>query len=223
MALGKVKELVSSNPVVIFSNKFCPYCVCVKQLFVLKLGVQYKAIELDQESDGSEIQSALAEWTGQHTLPNVFVGGYHIGDCDSLGEAHRLSPESPLSHQDLVSWKMALEKRHLPEADRKVLHQISGFIDTDKIHPDACPALVADLSGEQGIIALAFGYTRLFQPNKPVTKAQAAIALATGEYADVVSEELARIEAETMAEKAVDAHRAPRWFFGSLDHYVTVG
>ena len=84
MALGKVKELVSSNPVVIFrfslplhllvcvyiyrivdrfepiwkfdneilfrSNKFCPYCVCVKQLFVLKLGVQYKAIELDQES-----------------------------------------------------------------------------------------------------------------------------------------------------------------------------
>ncbi|XP_004308074.1 PREDICTED: uncharacterized protein LOC101314705 isoform X1 [Fragaria vesca subsp. vesca] len=118
------------------------------------------------------------------------------------------SPASPLSRQDLVSWKMALEKRHLPEADRKVLHQISGFIDTDKIHPDACPALVADLSGEQGIIALAFGYTRLFQPNKPVTKAQAAIALATGEYAEVVSEELARIEAETMAEKAVDAHNA---------------
>ncbi|KAL6123223.1 hypothetical protein ACLB2K_075745 [Fragaria x ananassa] len=118
------------------------------------------------------------------------------------------SPASPLSRQDLVSWKMALEKRHLLEADRKVLHQISGFIDTDKIHPDACPALVADLSGEQGIIALAFGYTRLFQPNKPVTKAQAAIALATGEYAEVVSEELARIEAETMAEKAVDAHNA---------------
>lgn len=40
----------------------------------------------------------------------------------------------------------------------KGLHQISGFIDVDKIHPDACPALVADLSsGEQGIIALAFG------------------------------------------------------------------
>jgi hypothetical protein len=39
-----------------------------------------------------------------------------------------------------------------------MLHQVSGFIDTDKIHPNACPALVADLSsGEQGIIALAFG------------------------------------------------------------------
>lgn len=38
------------------------------------------------------------------------------------------------------------------------LYQISGFIDVDKIHPDACPALVADISaGEQGIMALAFG------------------------------------------------------------------
>ncbi|KAF8040597.1 hypothetical protein BT93_B2727 [Corymbia citriodora subsp. variegata] len=118
-------------------------------------------------------------------------------------------PESPLSRQDLVSWKMALEKKQLPEANREGLCRVSGFIDIDKINPDAYPALVADLSaGEQGIIALAFGYTKLFQPDKPVTKAQAAIALATGEAADVVSEELARIEAETMAENAVAAHSA---------------
>lgn len=52
------------------------------------------------------------------------------------------------------------------------------------------------------------GYTRLFQPDKPVTKAQAAIAIATGEASDIVSEELARIEAESMAEKAVAAHSA---------------
>ncbi|XP_057476523.1 uncharacterized protein LOC130764346 isoform X1 [Actinidia eriantha] len=119
------------------------------------------------------------------------------------------SPGSPLSRQDLVTWKMALEKRQLPETDRKVLHQLSGFIDIDKINPDACPALVADLSaGENGIITLAFGYTRLFQPDKPVTKAQAAIALATGEASDIVSEELARIEAESIAENAVAAHSA---------------
>ncbi|XP_058205938.1 uncharacterized protein LOC131319608 isoform X4 [Rhododendron vialii] len=119
------------------------------------------------------------------------------------------SPESILSRQDLVSWKMALEKRKLPDADKKILHQLSGFIDIERINPDACPALVADLSaGENGIIALAFGYTRLFQPDKPVTNAQAAIALATGEGSDIVSEELARIEAESMAESAVAAHSA---------------
>ncbi|XP_062012138.1 uncharacterized protein LOC133728724 [Rosa rugosa] len=95
MALGKVKELVSSNPVVIFrfslplhllmcvyiyrivdrfepiwkfdnkilfrSNKLCPHCVCVKQLFVLKLGVQYKAIELDQEMSVYMLQTKLTK------------------------------------------------------------------------------------------------------------------------------------------------------------------
>ncbi|KAK2653890.1 hypothetical protein Ddye_013746 [Dipteronia dyeriana] len=119
------------------------------------------------------------------------------------------SPESPLSRQDLVSWKMVLEKRQLPEANRKILYQLSGFIDIDKINPDAWPALVADLSaGEQGITALAFGCTRLFQPDKPVTKAQAAVALATGEASDIVNEELARIEAESAAENAVSVHSA---------------
>ncbi|KAK8686608.1 hypothetical protein V6N13_125631 [Hibiscus sabdariffa] len=127
---------------------------------------------------------------------------------DDLGPFY-FSPESPLSRQDLVSWKMALEKRQLPETDRKILYQMSGFIDIHKINPDAWPALVADLSaGEQGIIALAFGCTRLFQPNKPVTKAQVAVALATGEASDMVSEELARIEADSAAENAVSAHNA---------------
>ncbi|KAL2542068.1 S-layer-like proteiny domain [Abeliophyllum distichum] len=119
------------------------------------------------------------------------------------------SPESPLSRQDLVSWKMSLEKRQLPEVDRKSLQQLSGFMDIDKIDPDAWPALVADFAaGEQGVITLAFGYTRLFQPGKPVTKAQAAIALATVDASAIISEELARIEAESMAEKAVAAHGA---------------
>ncbi|CAO2838822.1 unnamed protein product [Amaranthus hypochondriacus] len=125
-----------------------------------------------------------------------------------IGTFH-FHPDSPLSRQDLVTWKMALGKKELPEADRKVLHKLSGFIDIDRIDPDACPALVADLSAaEQGIVALAFGYTRLFQPDKPVTKSQAAIALTTGDAADVVSEELARIEAESIADKAVSAHNA---------------
>nr|AQX44136.1 hypothetical protein [Apostasia odorata] len=117
------------------------------------------------------------------------------------------SPESPVSRQDLVCWKLALEKKQLPEVDKNDVYQVTGYIDIDKIDSAAWPALVADLSsGEHGITSLAFGYTRLFQPNKPVTEAQAAIALSTGEAAEIVGEELARIEAETLAETAVNAH-----------------
>ncbi|KAL9267952.1 Glutaredoxin-C2-like protein [Drosera capensis] len=82
MALEKAKELVSSNPVIVFSKSYCPYCKKAKNLLT-ELGVSFKVIELDIESDGSEIQSALAEWTGQRTVPNVFIGGNHIGGCDA--------------------------------------------------------------------------------------------------------------------------------------------
>jgi hypothetical protein len=49
------------------------------------------------------------------------------------------------------------------------------------------------------------GFTRRFQPEKPTTVGQAAIALASGEAADLLSEDLARLEAESMAEEAVRA------------------
>lgn len=41
-------------------------------------------ILFDYVEDGSEIQAALAEWTGQRTVPNVFIGGKHIGGCDGM-------------------------------------------------------------------------------------------------------------------------------------------
>lgn len=113
------------------------------------------------------------------------------------------------------------------------MYQLSGFLDIDKINPEAWPALIADLSaGENGITSVAFGElhscflsksyqvqfferhashvgrTRLFQPSKAVTKAQTAASLATGEACEAVSEELARIQAEAMAENVVSAHNA---------------
>jgi hypothetical protein len=67
-------------------------------------------------------------------------------------------PCSRLSRQDLVSWKMALDKRQLPEVDRNSLYRASGYIDIDKINTASWPALVADLAaGDQSITALAFG------------------------------------------------------------------
>ncbi|XP_008791087.1 zinc finger CCCH domain-containing protein 27 isoform X2 [Phoenix dactylifera] len=81
MALAKAKEIASSAPVVVFSKTNCEYCKQVKQLLT-QLGATYKVIELDVESDGTALQSALTEWTGQGTVPNVFIGGKHIGVCD---------------------------------------------------------------------------------------------------------------------------------------------
>ncbi|CBI34892.3 hypothetical protein AAG906_023164 [Vitis piasezkii] len=87
MALQKAQEMVSSNPVVVFSKTYCPFCVSVKKL-LSELGATFKVVELDTESDGADLQSALAGWTGQRTVPNVFIGGKHIGGCDTATALH---------------------------------------------------------------------------------------------------------------------------------------
>ncbi|KAG2678860.1 hypothetical protein I3760_11G023400 [Carya illinoinensis] len=95
MALTKVKEIVSSTTVVVFSKTYCGYCKRVKQLLT-QLGATNKVIELDEERDGDDIQSALLEWTGQRTVPNVFSGGKHIGGCDVVVEMYQAGRLLPL-------------------------------------------------------------------------------------------------------------------------------
>ncbi|KAI3936943.1 hypothetical protein MKX01_015159 [Papaver californicum] len=81
MALEKAKEIVSSTLMVVFSKTYCGFCTSVKKLFT-QLGTTFQVIELKQESDGDDMQDALLEWTGQRTVPNVFIGGKHDGCCD---------------------------------------------------------------------------------------------------------------------------------------------
>ncbi|KAK0596394.1 hypothetical protein LWI29_015299 [Acer saccharum] len=95
MALNKAKEIVSSFPVVIFSKTYCGYCRKAKELLT-QLGASFKVIELDEEKDGDEIQSALTQWTGQRTVPNVFIGVKHIGGCDAVLETHQEGKLVPL-------------------------------------------------------------------------------------------------------------------------------
>ncbi|KAL0535394.1 hypothetical protein IC582_029723 [Cucumis melo] len=95
VALNEVKKIISTDPVVVFSKTYCGFCSSVKKLLT-QLGARYKVIELNQESNGDKIQSALAEWTGQTTVPNVFIGGKHIGGCDAVTEKHHRGQLVPL-------------------------------------------------------------------------------------------------------------------------------
>ncbi|XP_023637778.1 glutaredoxin-C1 isoform X1 [Capsella rubella] len=95
MAMNKTKEIVSSHPVVVFSKTYCRYCQRVKQLLT-QLGASFKVFELDEISHGSEIQSALSEWTGQSTVPSVFIKGKHIGGSDKVMETYKQDKLVPL-------------------------------------------------------------------------------------------------------------------------------
>lgn len=71
----------------VFSKTTCPFCEKVKELFKT-LKIEYGLVELDQIANGSELQSALHEISGQRTVPNVFINSKHLGGCDDTMKAH---------------------------------------------------------------------------------------------------------------------------------------
>ncbi|KAK9281542.1 hypothetical protein L1049_004445 [Liquidambar formosana] len=84
-----VKKTVAENPVVVYSKTWCSYSAEVKSLFK-RLGVQPLVIELDELGpQGPQVQKVLERITGQYTVPNVFIGGKHIGGCTDTVKLHR--------------------------------------------------------------------------------------------------------------------------------------
>ena len=89
------KAEIEGNKVVVFSKSFCPFCKKTKSLLTEK-GVDFKLYELNEMDDGPAIQEALAEISGQKTVPNVFIGGVHLGgnsdvqDANSSGELDKM-------------------------------------------------------------------------------------------------------------------------------------
>lgn len=84
-----VKKTVAENPVVVYSKTWCSYSSEVKSLFK-RLDVQPLVIELDEMGpQGPQVQKVLERLTGQHTVPNVFIGGKHIGGCTDTVKLYR--------------------------------------------------------------------------------------------------------------------------------------
>lgn len=88
-------------------------------------------------------------------------------------------PDAPLTRETLVLWKVPLDTRQaLPTATLDAVKQTWGFQDATKIEPQALRAVLADFqNSDLANIRRAFGYTTLFQPKKPVTRAEAAATL----------------------------------------------
>lgn len=88
-------------------------------------------------------------------------------------------PNAPLTREQMILWKVPLDSRQaLPNASVDAVKETWGFQDGARIEPKALRAVLADFqNSDQSNIRRVFGYTTLFQPKKPVTRAEAAAAL----------------------------------------------
>ena len=91
----------------------------------------------------------------------------------------RFQPDSPLRREELILWKVPLDiRKPLPAASVETVKDLWGFQDAAKIDPQSLRAVQADrANGGLSNIRRAFGYTTLFQPTKPTTRAEGAATL----------------------------------------------
>jgi glutaredoxin 3 len=83
--------------IVIYTTPICPYCVQAKRLLSRK-GVAFE--EIDVSRDGELRRSMVKASGGRMTVPQIFVDGSNIGDCDeiyALDKGGKLDPLLKLS------------------------------------------------------------------------------------------------------------------------------
>lgn len=66
--------------VVIYTTRTCPYCIMAKRLLFQK-GVSYREIPVDADPG---LRQKLIELTDRRTVPQIFIGDYHVGGFEEL-------------------------------------------------------------------------------------------------------------------------------------------
>lgn len=67
------------KPISLFTKPGCPYCAAAKAMLT-EQNLAFEEIELGHDAS----LRSLVAITGQHTVPQVFIDGQHIGDSDAL-------------------------------------------------------------------------------------------------------------------------------------------
>ncbi len=66
--------------ILIYTTKVCPYCVMAKRLLTQK-GVSYTEINVDAEPG---LREAMMLKTKRRTVPQIYIGDFHVGGFDEL-------------------------------------------------------------------------------------------------------------------------------------------
>ena len=69
----------------IFSTRFCGYCVAAERLFKSK-GMDYEVVKVDEDPAMFE---HMMEVTGRRSVPQIFIGDFHVGGFDDLSELNQ--------------------------------------------------------------------------------------------------------------------------------------
>jgi cysteine synthase len=108
-----VSEVISdpAQPVVMFALEWCEFCWSVRKLFKA-FDIPYRSVDLDsaeyqKDNWGGQIRQVLKARTNVPTIPQIFVGGQHIGGCTETFNAFNVGEFQKLLQDNGVTFKQA--------------------------------------------------------------------------------------------------------------------
>jgi glutaredoxin 3 len=72
---------MSTSPVKIYATAVCPYCVRAEQLLRARGVVEIEKIRIDLDASRRD---EMMQITSRRTVPQIFIGDYHVGGYDDL-------------------------------------------------------------------------------------------------------------------------------------------
>lgn len=77
----------------IYTTPFCGFCHAAKRLLTQK-GVSFSEVNVWSEPDRKP--EMIQRANGGRTVPQIFIGGTHVGGCDELYALERAGKLDPL-------------------------------------------------------------------------------------------------------------------------------
>lgn len=77
----------------VYTQPWCPFCERAMHILATK-GVEFR--EIDAPHGSASRREALERSGGRTTMPQIFIGGQHIGGCDDLVALDRAGKLNPL-------------------------------------------------------------------------------------------------------------------------------
>lgn len=97
------------QPVVMFALEWCEFSWSVRKMFA-HYEIPFRSVDLDSvayqgDNRGGKIRAAIQEQTGLKTIPQIYIGGTHIGGATELFDAAKDGTMSSLLEKNGVGWK----------------------------------------------------------------------------------------------------------------------
>lgn len=92
MPMIPMQRIWAMKDIEIYTTSTCGFCHAAKRLLSSK-GASFREISLSREP--SRRQEMMTR-SGRHTVPQIFIGGVHVGGCDDLYALDRAGKLDPL-------------------------------------------------------------------------------------------------------------------------------